>query len=164
MRKHVPFYIAILSFCVSSPLCADILLDNVMTKEEQKKTGITSLSFQQKVALEAWLNKNCIMKAETLEAPKKGGLSMSININNGQKLMLSDNSLWEVNPNDIDVASVWITPFPIQMSPSNDPQYPMLLTNTLTGVSVRARKSSENAENPPSPTAPVPPTLPTPAQ
>jgi hypothetical protein len=122
-------------------LSADqIVLEDVMTKEDRQKTGVDHLSLSQKVALEAWLNKNFILK--TQEQPKEAQLSLSINIDNGQKLQLSDNSIWEIAPNDIPTSAVWITPFPVKITPSNDQQYPWLIVNVNSGVSVKARKIS----------------------
>lgn len=139
MRRS-PLLIAIAALTlITSQLCSDqILLDDVMTKEEQKKTGIKKLNYAQKVALEAWLNKNFVLKtkAEVITA----GLTLSINIEEGKKLELSDNSIWEVAPNDVPTAAVWLTPFPVKIAPSNDPQYPSLIINTYSGASVKARK------------------------
>lgn len=124
---------------ISSSLNADqIVLDAVMTKEEQQKTGVDKLSFNQKVALEAWLNKNFILKAQ--EKTEEAQLFLSINIDNGKRLQLSDNSIWEIDPNDIPISSVWITPFPVKITPSNDPGYPSLIVNINSGVSVKAKK------------------------
>lgn len=125
---------------LSSSLQAQILLDQVMSKEEQQKTGVANLSVKQKIALEAWLNKNFVLKQPAKSSDEQ--LTLSINIDNGKKLQLSDNSLWEVSPEDISTAAIWITPFPIQISKSNDPDYPYLLVNKNTHTSVKARKIS----------------------
>jgi len=114
-----------------------MLLDDVMSREEQKKTGISHLSRNQKLALEAWLNQNFVQKTEKEAA--RSELSLSINIDNGKKLVLSDNSLWEISPDDVQTAAVWITPFPVKITPSEDPDYPCLIANLNSGVSVKAR-------------------------
>jgi hypothetical protein len=115
-----------------------IVLDEVMSKEDQMKTGVADLSMKQKVALETWLNANFVLKSK--EQPPPSELSLSINVDNGQKLQLSDNSLWEIAPNDIQTSAVWITPFPIKITPSHDPDYPCLLVNLNSGISVKARQ------------------------
>lgn len=160
MRQYLLYCATALSLCASTHLCADIVLDDVMSKEDQKNTGVSTLNRQQKIALEEWLNRNFISKVED-KKPSVPEISLSININNGQKLILSDNSVWEIDPKDVDIASVWITPFPVKISPSHDTDYPVLLTNTSTGVSVKARKSVEVPEKPVVPPA-VPPATPTP--
>jgi hypothetical protein len=128
-----------------------------MTKEEQRKTGVYRLSFAQKVQLESWLNKNFISK---IPEPVKGAaLFLSINIANGRKIQLSDNSIWEIAPSDVSITAVWLTSFPVEINPSNDPEYPYLITNVNTGVSVKARKaaatipefSPDQADSPPEP-------------
>jgi hypothetical protein len=123
---------------------SQILLDQVMSREDQKKTGVANLTRNQKIALEAWLNDNFVLK--TKEPTPTVQLSLSINIDNGQKLELSDNSVWEVSPDDVQTASVWITPFPVKITPSNDPEYPFLIVNMNTGISVKARKASPSTQ------------------
>jgi hypothetical protein len=134
-----------------SPLAATpIVLDDVMTKEEQQKTGVSRLSFTQKVQLETWLNKKFVLKAQ--ENPKTADLFLSINIENGRKIQLSDNSIWEIAPSDIQTASVWLLPFPVSVESNNDPDYPYTITNMNSGASVKARKAPEN--NPSTPPLP----------
>jgi hypothetical protein len=138
--RRFPFLIAMASFALLSIqlYSGQILLDDVMTKEEQKKTGVKKLTYAQKVALESWLNKNFTLKTKTEETTPE--LTLSINIEDGRKLELSDSSIWEVAPNDISTAAIWLTPFPIKIAPSNDPEYPYLLINAYSGASVKARK------------------------
>ena len=137
-----------LALVASSSLQAqqEIILDQVMSREDQKKTGVANLSMKQKVALEAWLNQNFVLKSK--EQTPSVQLSLSINIDNGQRLQLSDDSLWEIAPDDVRTASVWITPFPVKIVPSNDPNYPSMLVNVNTGVSVKARRVSSSMQTP----------------
>lgn len=144
--KRPIFMTAILSLTLAvSSLHAQFMLDDVMSKEDQQKTGVATLSAKQKIALEAWLNKNFVLKQQEQNVATPT-LSLAININNGKKLVLSDNSIWEVAPSDVPTSSVWITPFPIKITPSNDPNYPFLLTNVNDGVSVKARKSTSGTQ------------------
>jgi hypothetical protein len=124
----------VLSF---SQLHAQIILDEVMSKDEQKITGVANLSRNQKIALEAWIDRNFVLKSK--EQASLPELSLSLNIDNGQKLQLSDNSLWEIAPGDVATAAVWITPFPVKIEPSGDPDYPCLIVNLNSGISVKAR-------------------------
>lgn len=126
-----------------SPLQAQqqIILDEVMTRDDQKKTGVANLSRNQKIALETWLNNTFILKPKEQAPPPTAQLSLSINIDNGQKIELSDNSIWEIAPSDVPTAAVWITPFPVKITQSNDPDYPYLLVNINNGISVKARKA-----------------------
>ena len=135
-----------------SPLQAQqqIILDEVMTRDDQKKTGVANLSRTQKIALETWLNNTFVLKPKEQAPPPTAQLSLSINIDNGQKLQLSDNSIWEIAPSDVPTAAVWITPFPVKITQSNDPDYPYLLVNINNGISVKARKAQ--AVSTPAPT------------
>lgn len=133
-------FAALLSILLfSAHLNADIILiDSVMSKEEQIKTGVATLSPTQKIALEHWINDTFTLKTATTASSST--LTLSINIDNGKKLELSDNSIWEIAPADISTAAVWITPFPVEITHSNDPNYPYTLTNMRSHVSVKARK------------------------
>lgn len=140
MRKKL--FLTLLTICTTSALSLHgvIVLDEVMSPDEQQQTGVANLSRDQKLALEAWLNQNFIPKEE--EAQPLTQLSLSINIDSGQKIELSDDSLWEISPDDVPTAATWLTPIPIKLTPSNNPDYPMLLVNTNTGVAIKARKVS----------------------
>lgn len=66
-------------------------------------------------------------------------LYLSVNIESGKKLLLSDNSLYEVAPSDVKTASTWLTPFPIKIEQSGDTTYPLKLTNMTSGATIKAR-------------------------
>jgi hypothetical protein len=116
-------------------LYADISLDSSMTREQQQSTGISTLSPEQKKALESWLNSNFQPKqtkaAETLY--------LSENIENGKQIRLSNNALYEIAPQDRVHTALWITPFPITIEKSGDPSYPDKLTNGYSQTSVKAK-------------------------
>lgn len=137
-RSFFFLFLIITNLVFSSSHAAGIVLDEVMSKEEQQKAGINKLSVKEKVELEAWLNRTFVLKVQKVEPT--AALSLSININNGKQLELSDGSLWEIAPNDIQTSAVWITPFPVKIVPSNDPDFPFLLVNANSGVSVKAKK------------------------
>lgn len=122
------------------PLSAEVVLDQVMSAEEQEKTGINQLSRPQKLALETWLNNNFDPKPKEQKNPTS--LRLSINIDQGRELRLSDDSVWEVDPRDIPIASIWISPFEVSITPSQDPDYPCLITNKTTNASIRARQKT----------------------
>ncbi len=121
-----------------SCLQAQILLDEVMSKEDQKKTGVDKLNKNQKIALEIWLDQNFTPKVKTQESENE--LFLSINIDNGHKIQLSDNTIWEVSPDDVNTSSFWLTPFAVKIIPSGDPKYPCLIVNKDSNVSVKARR------------------------
>ncbi|MBS0654034.1 MAG: hypothetical protein JSR39_10985 [Verrucomicrobia bacterium] len=140
MSKNLLIVSAVAAMLIqTTPSFALILLDEVMSKEVQKQTGIANLTPVQKAALEDWLNATFEIKSSKIEkqAPE---VMLSINIDGGRKLQLSDGTMWEVDPNDVVQSSVWITPFPMRIVPSDSTDYPFLLVNKTSGVSVKARK------------------------
>jgi hypothetical protein len=82
------------------------------------------------------------------------------NLKNGSYIRLSDGSLWNIRPNDVPVTQGWITPVEIKVSLSDDHQYPVKLTNTVTGSSVHARKASSVPADAPAKKAPAAPATP----
>jgi hypothetical protein len=124
-----------------------LLLDEIMSKEDQKKTGVIDLKPNQKIALENWLNKNCQCTGQAKSA-KTEALFLAINVEGGKKIQLSDGSLWEIDPRDYSISATWLSPMPIKLAPSYNRNFPMLLVNKNTGVSVKARRS-EATEAPP---------------
>lgn len=72
--------------------------------------------------------------------PEGETLQMSLNLLEGRFLQLSDNSVWKVNPDDVDIASSWLTPAEIEISKSENKDYPCKLSNQLTRSSIRARR------------------------
>jgi hypothetical protein len=146
MRSAAFAFISIALALIFSPLEAQIILDEVMSRDEQKKTGVANLSRTQKIALEAWLNQKFVLK--TKEEATQPELSLSINIDHGQKLELSDNSLWEIAPSDVQTSAVWIIPFPVKIASSGDPEYPCLIINLNSGASVKARPVPSRAQTP----------------
>lgn len=164
MSKKLLMVSAIAAILIqTTPSFALILLDEVMSKDIQKKTGVYNLSPMQKAALEDWLNANFEMKSSKLkqEVPE---VMLSINIDAGRKLQLSDGTIWEVDPTDVAQSSVWITPFPMRIVPSDSADYPFFLVNKTSGASVKARKVMPGSQ--PAPTMPSQPAsqLTTPSQ
>ncbi|MBS0616199.1 MAG: hypothetical protein JSR58_06580 [Verrucomicrobia bacterium] len=73
------------------------------------------------------------------EAPKPE-IYLSENIKGGTQLRFSDGSVYEVAPQDRGTTQFWITPFSATFGPSTDTQYPVKITNTVSGTSVSAKK------------------------
>ena len=72
-------------------------------------------------------------------------LYLSLNIDNGAKLQLSDGSTFLIDPKDRIYSSYWITPFPIRLSSSNDSDFPVKITNLTSGTSVNGMRISKEA-------------------
>lgn len=69
-------------------------------------------------------------------------LYLSLNVEQGAKLELSDGSTYEIDPEDRLYTEYWITPFPIMLSGSGNENYPVKITNMNTGRSVKGKQIS----------------------
>ncbi len=116
-------------------------INDLMTLEDQTKTGVIRLNQKQKSELAKWLVKHGyyedLQSYQVLHAA-----TVSINIKNGKMLELSDNSVWEIAPEDTDISASWLSAIPIKVTKSKHPDFPYLLTNMLNNTSVKAKKSS----------------------
>jgi hypothetical protein len=157
-------------FFLAPLLGKQLILDEVMSKEDQKKTRVIYLTPNQRSALEVWVNQNCNCAPEN--PTQATNLFLSINIMNGQKIQLTDNSIWEIDPQDYTISEAWLASIPIKIIPSEDPDFPYLLVNKNTGIGVRARKATmppatpqpAQPMQPPAPAQPVQPATPPPAK
>lgn len=156
--------VTLVSIFFFAPLLGkQLLLDEVMNKEDQRKTGVAYLTPNQRSALETWINQNCNCTPQ--KTPPQPNLFLSININNGQKIQLTDGTIWEINPQNYATSAAWLASIPIKIVPSDDPDFPYLLVNKNDGVSVKAKKAEMMPQAPafqpseptvPSPTQPAP--------
>jgi hypothetical protein len=113
-----------------------ILSLSVFASCSSKPAPITPPPAPQPKKEEPMVEQNCtnpkLREGETL--------TVSLNMKNGQFLQLSDNSVWKINPSDVDTTSGWLTPAIIDISKSSHPSYPCLLTNRQTYSSVSAQR------------------------
>ena len=120
-------------------------LDLEMNVQDKKRTGIFKLSEKEKTALQGWIDNHYAKREEPLAAPapKTPKPTLSENLNSGSYIRLSDDSLWNIRPEDTPITQGWISAVEIVITPSGDPKYPFKLTNSLTGSSVLARKATQ---------------------
>ena len=119
----------------SNKLFGMIRLDQMMTIDEQKKTGIAKLTEGQKKELETWINSKFVLKTTT---PVQHTISLQENRYNGSQLLFSNNDLYEIAPPDRAKASSWLSVI-VTIEPSGDPAYPWKITNTVTNVSIKGK-------------------------
>lgn len=139
MKFFLPF-----AFLIPMSIFSDTTippLTEMMSVEDQKKTGIIRLKQHEKAALAAWLYEHCFAK-EPHSSGKDDVLKVSINIDDGKKLQLTDDSIWEVDPQDLSVSSTWIGDIDVKIYSSGNRSYPYFIINTKTNHFVRARKIS----------------------
>jgi len=73
---------------------------------------------------------------------KKKDLYVSQIIYDGEFIILSDNSVWNISNEDVLRSGVWFSTSAIIIKKSNNKSYPYKLYNTLTEDSILAKKSS----------------------
>lgn len=139
---------------IAGSLVSQSILDNEMNLQERKKTGVYKLSAKEKTALYAWIEAGYVKRETPLAVAEADQSVLEENLRSGSYIRLSNNTLWNIHPDDVPVTQGWITPVDITVSPNDDPQYPFKLTNTLSGSSVRAKKVTSLPPVPPSPAAP----------
>lgn len=87
-------------------------------------------------------------------------IHLSMNYNKGSFLVFSDDTTYEIAPDDRIYCAYWVTPFPPEFSASGDPDYPILITNPYSDRSVRGKKVSTREilreEMEPTPVSPAP--------
>lgn len=137
------------SLACLTQLSARIYLEDVMSQEEQLKTGVYNLNHDQKLELENWINNTFVLKNSTM-APNEepiATLTFDLVLANGKFVQLSDQSLYEISPDDIPKTAVWLLPFPIALKASGNADYPVLLVNQNTGESVKGKKVSVSPQS-----------------
>jgi len=119
----------------SNKVLGTMRLSEVMSVDEQKKTGVAGLNDIQKKELE--INNKFTLKT-TATTPSQP-IYLQQNIQSGAQLMFSDGSIYEVAPTDRSKTVFWLTPIVITIETGTDPNYPSKITNTLSKVSVNAK-------------------------
>lgn len=67
-------------------------------------------------------------------------LKVALTVSNGQFVQLSDNSVWEIAPDDLTTSQSWLSAIPVKITTTTHPTYPYLITNLENNVSVKAKK------------------------
>jgi hypothetical protein len=123
------------------PTYGKVVIDDAMSSKQKERTGINTLNYSQKMALQEWINNNFTPIQDEIH-PGREQLYLSLNIGEGSRLELSNGHTYEIDPDDRIYSSFWITPIPLMLGPSNDTQYPTKITNLNTGTSVNGKRIS----------------------
>lgn len=116
-------------------------INDIMSLEDQKSTGVIHLTQEQKKALAEWFVKHGYYEIQA-QVNYNQALTVALNVGAGQKLMLSDNTVWEVASEDQETASSWIGSVRVELTPSGNAAYPFMITNIQTRTSVKVKKST----------------------
>jgi len=116
-------------------------LDTHMDNSTRDKAGLNKLTPQEKQALQEWINTHHSLNSPTPTAKtyQGKGAVLSQNIAGGRYIELADDSLWEINPDDVPTASGWISPVTINVTSNPDSNWPYLLVNSATDSKLRAK-------------------------
>ncbi len=120
----------------TSNVLGTMRLNEVMSMDEQKKTGVATLSDAQKKQLENWINDKFVLKPQMTAT---SSIYLEQNMQSGAQLMFNDGSIYEIAPTDRSKTVFWLTPIEVTFEPSGDQNYPSKITNTLTKVSVNGK-------------------------
>lgn len=118
-------------------------LDEMMSSRDKKRTGVAKLSSRQKKSLQAWIQKNFVLKGQQNDQEQPQPVTMphvSEVMQNGKYVKLSDNTVWEIHPADRSTVESWITPANIEVSTGKNQTYPYTLKNMTTKTTVLAKK------------------------
>ncbi len=88
----------------------------------------------------------CYAEKASRLLPEGALLHLEINMNGGQRLLLNDNSAWDVDPEDLEISRLWISPFPLQITLGGSDLYPYLIINTQSQKQVKAKPSTYSIE------------------
>ena len=116
-------------------------INDIMSLEDQKTTGVIRLTQEQKKALAEWFVKHGYYEMQA-KVNYNHVLTVSINIGSGEKIVLSDNSVWEVAPEDQELASSWLGSNTVEITPSDNKVFPFLMTNVRTRDAIKVKKST----------------------
>lgn len=149
MRSKTTVFLSVAMLMVSAQSFAATNLDQQMSLQEKQQTGVVNLTMKQKQALAGWIDKNYVLIGSSTQMPNQApsqapstdsNLTLSVNVQNGQQIILSDGTRWQIQPQDVKTSAVWLTPVPILVMQGTDPNYPYVLTNQSSNQSVRAKQ------------------------
>jgi len=141
--------LGIISYATAQAVEFTLTIEQVMTPNELKETGVATLTPSQRTALNSWLNKYTerILRVapESTDSGHYGGVGGGHWIKdvagNGAYITLEDGSLWEVNEIDRVDTSIWLAITNITVLTSKEPigQFRYELLNTDDGEKALAR-------------------------
>jgi len=113
--------------------------DNAMTGEEKRKTGVYKLTVQEKTALQEWIET----QYKSTDSANQILPTVQEVLFNGQYVRLSNQTLFQIRPEDHAIAQGWLTSAEIILSPSTNPFFPVKLTNKVSGSTIFGRKTDQ---------------------
>lgn len=125
-------------FIAATPAKNETLFDSWMTPEQIQKTGLLKLTYQEQKELLKWIRQNCVnTKDERKPVSKDTYPYVTETLSGGEILALSNGAKYRIAPEDRYLSSVWISPIPVEITASGDPDYPALITSRYSRSSVK---------------------------
>jgi hypothetical protein len=78
--------------------------------------------------------------------PRGSVLHLDINMKGGHRLLLNDSSVWDVDPEDIEISRLWLSPFPMEITKGGSSLYPYLIINIQSQEKIKAKPSTYSME------------------
>lgn len=78
------------------------------------------------------------------ELPSSDQLTVSMIIKGGSRVQLSDGSIYAIDPDDQIYSALWLTPSRITIGTSKSKDFPVLITDEISGTSVKGRKMTDD--------------------
>lgn len=134
MFIRIGFLICFISMCFGEVNIPSI--NDIMSVEDQRKTGVLGLKQRQKMELAKWLVDHGYYEAEKTNSSDD---NLTLTMNDKKDLQLSDGSLWEVAPEDVAISSTWGSNAQVLLERTKNPLYPYNLLNLKTKEKVKVR-------------------------
>lgn len=83
----------------------------------------------------------CYAKKPSRDIQEGSILHITVNMSGGKKLLLNDDSLWDIDPEDLEISRLWLSPFPMKITLGGSDLYPYLIINISSQKKVRAKPS-----------------------
>lgn len=78
--------------------------------------------------------------------PEGSLLHLEINMKGGHRLLLNDHSAWDIDPEDLEISRLWLSPFPLKITLGGSDLYPYLIINMQSQKKVKAKPSEYSIE------------------
>ncbi|MCH9630902.1 MAG: hypothetical protein S4CHLAM37_09120 [Chlamydiia bacterium] len=116
------------TFCLGASEVPSI--NDMMSIEDQRRTGVIRLKQNQKMQLAKWLVAHGFYERHEKVTPKAPPLYLKSNI--GSQMTLSDDSDWEIAPEDVKTAKDWKDNPKVRVEKTKNPVYPYKIYNLET--------------------------------
>lgn len=134
MFKRIWFFLCLCSVCFGEVNIPSI--NDIMSVEDQRKTGVLGLKQRQKMELAKWLVDHGYYEEKKTNSSDD---SLTLTMNDKKELQLSDGSIWEVAPEDVPISSAWAANVEVLLERTQNPLYPYNLINVKAKEKVKVR-------------------------